>query len=117
MTAAPAAPIDAVAQAKGLLRLSRTAALATIDLASGAPMATLVALASDRDGAPLLLLSTLAQHTKNLAADERASLLLTSSAGRGDPLNRPRLTVRGVLRQRPEPRARERFLAHNPKSK
>src|SRR5208282_574663 len=89
----------------------------TLDRASGAPLTTLVSVASDYDGAPLLLLSTLAQHTRNLAADRRGSLLLTSQPGRGDPLNRPRLTLGGPIAAHPEPRARARFVVRNPKSK
>lgn len=110
-------PFDARAQAKHLLRIARTGALATLGRASGAPLTTLVSVASDYDGAPLLLLSTLAQHTQNLAADPRGSLLLTSPTGRGDPLNRPRLTVGGPIAPHLEPRARARFVARNPKSK
>jgi heme iron utilization protein len=108
---------EARAQAKRLLRLARTGALATLDRATGAPLTTLVSVASDCDGAPLLLLSSLAAHTKNLAADRRASLLLTSPSGRGDPLNRPRLTLGGPIGPHLQPSARARFLARNPKSK
>ena len=112
-----ASPFDARLQAKGLLRIARTGALATLDRASGAPLTTLVAVASDYNGAPLLLLSTLSQHTKNLAGDRRGSLLLTSPSGRGDPLNRPRLTVGGEIVAHPEPTARARFLARNPQAR
>ena len=78
----------AIADAKRLLRLSRTAALATLG-ADGAPLTTWVGCASDFDGAPLFLLSTLAQHTRNLALDARGSLLLTSPPDRGDPTPEP----------------------------
>jgi putative heme iron utilization protein len=108
---------DSGGQAKRLLRIARTAALATLDLGTGAPLTTLVSVGSDYDGAPLLLLSTLARHTRNLAADPRGSLLLTSQPGRGDPLNRPRLTVGGPIAADADPRARARFVARNPKSK
>ena len=64
---------DAAAQAKRLLRISRTGALATLDRASGAPLTTWVGFASDFSGAPLFLLSGLAEHTKNLAHDPRGS--------------------------------------------
>jgi heme iron utilization protein len=112
-----APPFDARSQAKSLLRIARTGALATLDRASGAPLTTLVAVASDYDGSPLFLLSTLSQHTKNLVADPRGSLLLTGPSGRGDPLNRPRLTIGGKVVAHPEPGARARFLARNPKAK
>jgi putative heme iron utilization protein len=113
----PPAPAEAVGEAKRLLRVARTAALATLDGAAGAPLTTLVSVASDYDGAPLLLLSALARHTRNLAVDPRGSLLLTSPPGRGDPLNRPRLTISGLIVTDLEPSARARFLARNPKSK
>jgi hypothetical protein len=108
---------DARGHAKRLLRTARTAALATLERDSGAPLTTLVSVGSDHDGAPLLLLSTLSAHTRNLLADERASLLLTGPSGRGDPLNRPRLTVGGPVAPHDAPSARARFLVRNPKSK
>ena len=106
----------AIADAKRLLRLSRTAALATLG-ADGSPLTTWVGCASDFDGAPLFLLSTLAQHTKDLAGDARGSLLLTSPPDRGDPLNHPRLTVGGPIAPHPDPYARKRYLQRNPKAK
>ena len=106
----------AIADAKRLLRLSRTAALATLG-ADGSPLTTWVGCASDLDGAPLFLLSTLAQHTKDLAGDARGSLLLTSPPDRGDPLNHPRLTIGGPIAAYPDPYARKRYLQRNPKAK
>jgi putative heme iron utilization protein len=106
----------AIADAKRLLRLSRTAALATLG-ADGSPLTTWVGCASDFDGAPLFLLSTLARHTKDLAGDSRGSLLLTSPPDRGDPLNHPRLTVGGPILTHSDPYARKRYLQRNPKAK
>jgi hypothetical protein len=106
----------AIADAKRLLRLSRTGALATLG-ADGAPLTTWVGCASDFDGAPLFLLSTLARHTRNLAGDARASLLLTNAPDRGDPLNHPRLTVGGPVAPHPDAYARKRYLQRNPKAK
>jgi putative heme iron utilization protein len=111
------APPNAAAQAKRLLRISRTGALATLGRETGAPLTTWVGCASDFDGSPLFLFSQLAQHTKNLAADPRASLLLTSPPDRGDPLNHPRVTVGGPIRPHPDPYARKRYLQRNPKAK
>ncbi len=108
---------DAKREAKTLLRTAREAALATRDRLSGAPFATLVGVASDPAGAPLLLLSTLSSHTKNLAADPGASLLLAAPHRRGDPLNRPRLTLVGALKSATEPAAKARYLVRNPKAK
>jgi putative heme iron utilization protein len=106
----------AIADCRRLMRLSRTAALATLG-ADGAPLTTWVGCASDFDGAPLFLLSTLARHTQDIARDPRASLLLTSPPDRGDPLNHPRLTVGGPILADPDPYARKRYLQRNPKAK
>jgi putative heme iron utilization protein len=111
---------DPQTTAKTLLRVTRAGALATIDRNTGHPFASLVNVATDCDGAPLILISRLATHTANLEADGRASLLL-ASAGKGDPLAHPRLTLIGSFMQiarddRREPRLRRRFLARHPKS-
>lgn len=114
---AQAAHAEAVADAKRLMRLARTAALATLEPGSGAPLTTLIGVASDFDGAPLFLMSTLARHTQQLAADPRASLLLSEEPGRGDPLNHPRVTLNGRVEKAGEPRVRARYLQRNPKAK
>jgi hypothetical protein len=115
MSAEPAEPPGARIEAKRLLRLARVGALATID--GGAPLTTLVGVASDWDGSPLFLMSELSRHTRNLAADPRASLLLTSQGGRGDPLNRPRISLGGTVARHPDPSSRARYLERNPKAK
>jgi heme iron utilization protein len=117
---APAAEFDAKAVAKTLLRTTRAGALATIDRNTGHPFASLVNVATDVDGSPIILISRLATHTANLEQDGRASLLLAAS-GRGDPLAHPRLTVLGSFAPLArdaddEARVRRRFLARHPKS-
>lgn len=117
---APTPDFDAVAAAKALLRTTRAGALATIDRNTGHPFGSLVNIATDIDGSPLILISRLSTHTANLEQDKRASLLL-ASVGRGDPLAHPRLTVLGdfapIGREDPnETRLRRRFLARHPKS-
>lgn len=110
-----AAPeFDAAGLARRLLRATRSGALATND-PSGFPLATLVNVATDADGAPLLLVSGLSLHTRNLEADGRAALLLADT-GKGDPLAHPRLTLVGTCRKTDDPRVRRRFLARHPKS-
>lgn len=112
----PSAPdFDAPALAKHLLRALRTGALATLDRDAGFPFASLVTVATDLDGSPLLLMSRLSAHTLNLERDPRASLLL-AQGGKGDPLAHPRLTVIGRAERTAEPRARARFLARHPKA-
>jgi len=117
------APVDpkqahaaAIADVKRLMRLARTGALATLEAKGGAPLTTLLGVASDFDGAPLFLMSTLSRHTRNLAGDPRASLLLTGPHERGDPLNQPRVTLGGLVERCAAPRAKVRYLRRNPKA-
>jgi putative heme iron utilization protein len=117
----PAEPakFDAVAEAKLLLRVTRSAALATLVPDTRQPFATLVNVATAPDAGPILLLSELAAHRRHLSADPRLSLLFYAP-GRGDPLAHPRLTILGRARRidDAERRAalRARFLAYHPKS-
>jgi heme iron utilization protein len=106
---------DAVGMAKSLLRSIRAGALATLDRGAGLPFATLVTVATDHDGSPLLLTSRLSAHTQNLEHDPRASILL-ARGGRGDPLAHPRLTVIGQAARSAEESVRRRFLARHPKA-
>ena len=110
------APFDAIGLSRRLLRSIRSGALATLDPNDGVPFASLVTIATDVDGTPLLLLSRLSAHTRNLLQDPRCSLLF-SAGGKGDPLAHPRLTVTGRAEQTEDPRARARFLARHPKAK
>src|SRR5947208_12937563 len=78
--------------AKALLRATRAGTLGTLDRNTGHPFASLVNVATDMNGSPLILTSRLSTHTANLEHDRRASILLAES-GKGDPLAHPRLTV------------------------
>jgi hypothetical protein len=82
----------------------------------GTPYASLVLIAADLDGSPLLLLSDLAQHSRNIAFDPRVSLLIDGTAGYRDPLTGPRLTVIGQAIAVADPRRLARFTAHHPTS-
>ena len=118
--AQPPADFAPVEVAKSLLRATRAGTLATLDLNSGYPFASLVNVATDADGAPLILVSKLATHTANLEVDGRASLLLAET-GKGDALAHPRLTVLGTFApvaraSADDARVRRRFLARHPKS-
>lgn len=112
----PPADFAPISVAKALLRATRAGTLATLDRNTGHPFASLVNIATDIDGAPLILVSRLSTHTANLEIDPRASVLLAAT-GKGDPLAHPRLTVLGeFLRIDDEPRLPRRFLARHPKS-
>ena len=79
---------------KSLLRRSRQGALATLMAGSGDPYCSLVNVASHPDGSPILLISRLALHTKNLLADPRVSLMLDERV-EGDPLEGSRIMLSG----------------------
>jgi putative heme iron utilization protein len=83
---------------------------------AGIPYGSLVPVASSGEGLPLLLVSHLAQHTKNLVADGRASLLVLEPTA-GDPQQAARATLLGTARRldgAEEGAARARYLAAHP---
>ena len=88
----PTADSNASNLARSLLRRSRQGALATLMAGSGDPYCSLVNVASHADGAPILLLSRLALHTKNILGDNRVSLMLDERAA-GDPLEGARIML------------------------
>lgn len=108
------------AVARRLLRAADRAALATSIAgrepvgAESWPYASLVLLACDHDAAPLLLMSDLAEHSKNIGGDPRAALLIDGTAGRTDPLTGPRVTVLGTVEKTEDPRLKARFVARHP---
>src|SRR6202451_4371184 len=90
----PKADINPSKLARSLLRRGRQGALATLMAGSGDPYCSLVNLASHPDGSPILLISRLALHTKNVLGDARVSLMLDERAA-GDPLEGARIMLAG----------------------
>jgi putative heme iron utilization protein len=112
----PDPDFDPKKAAKTLLREGRSGALATLMPESGDPYCSLVNVATAADGAPLMLLSTLALHTKNILADPRASLMLDERKS-GDPLEGARIMVMGRLNSvsaEADTALRVRYLAAHP---
>jgi putative heme iron utilization protein len=89
---------DAGRLARSLLRRSRQGALATLAPGSGDPYCSLVNVASHPDGSPILLISRLALHTRNILGDSRVSLMLDERAA-GDPLEGSRIMLAGQAEQ------------------
>ncbi|MBO6508096.1 MAG: HugZ family protein [Roseibium sp.] len=111
---------DARRLAKGLVRSARFGALAAIDAASGHPLASRVATATDMDGTPVILTSTLSGHTAAILKDPNCSLLV-GEPGKGDPLAHPRVSLfcQASRIERNDPsneRIRRRYLARHPKA-
>jgi heme iron utilization protein len=102
-----------------LLREARHGLLSTNGLEpAGIPYGSLVVVATTGEGVPVVLVSHLAQHTKNLVADGRASLLVLEATG-GDPQQAARATLLGTARRldgAEEAEARARFLAVHPEA-
>src|ERR1700744_4424386 len=90
----PTLDFDPARSARVLLRRSRQGALATLMADSGDPYCSLANLASHPDGSPILLISRLAVHTRNILADNRVSLML-DERGPGDPLEGARIMLAG----------------------
>jgi putative heme iron utilization protein len=65
---------------------------------SGDPYCSLVNVASHCDGSPILLISRLALHTRNILADSRVSLMLDERV-EGDPLEGARIMLAGRAEQ------------------
>ncbi|UCF51629.1 MAG: DUF2470 domain-containing protein [Bradyrhizobium sp.] len=94
----PTPDFDPGKLARSLLGRSRQGALATLMVGSGDPYCSLVNLASHPDGSPILLISGLAVHTRNILADSRFSLMLDERAA-GDPLEGARIMLSGRAEQ------------------
>jgi putative heme iron utilization protein len=94
----PTADLGSANLARGLLRRSRQGALATLMTGTGDPYCSLVNLASHPDGSPILLISRLALHTRNILSDPRVSLMLDERSA-GDPLEGARIMVAGTAEE------------------
>jgi putative heme iron utilization protein len=101
-----------LAAAAALAVAARSATLATLD--EGAPHASLVTPAWDEGGAPVLLLSSLAAHTRHLVANPACALLLQGEAPGPNPQTTPRLSLSGTAARVPAEAARERYLKTHP---
>ena len=96
------------------MRTRPYATLATTLAADGWPYVSLVQVACRHDASPLLLISRLAAHTRNIASDARISLLFDGTEGHDDRLSGARVTVLGTARPSDARDDRERFLARHP---
>ncbi len=99
-----------------LARHATKAALATHDEEFGAPLASLVSIAFNQSGAPLLLLSDLARHSSNIATNGRVSVLFDRTGDQSDPLEGPRITYIGTAKITANEADRQRFLARHPEA-
>ena len=109
----PTPDFKSAVAAKKLLREGRSGALATLMAGSGDPYCSLVNVATASDGAPLLLISRLAVHTRNILADPRVSLMVDERRA-GDPLEGARVMLMGTAAATGGAASRRRYLARQP---
>jgi heme iron utilization protein len=105
---------DAMEQAKAMIGAGGTAALSVLDIDGGTPFTTLVNVAADAALRPLLLISSLAHHSKCLAKDPRASLMLHAPLVAEDPMLTFRVTLLGPFEEVAAGDAEAAFLARHP---
>lgn len=104
--------------ARRLLRSQHSAALATLSSKLGGhPFATAVDYFTDHRGWPVFLVSALAEHARNIAADPRVSLLVQGNVSEAQAS--PRLTLAGkAMRIADEQHAdlQQRYLRYFPET-
>ena len=98
--------------ARLLLRATRQASLATVG--DGQPFASLVTPAVGPDGAVLMLLSGLSEHTRHLRAEPRCALLFAGASTDENPQTASRITISGVAQLSGDPSLKAYWLARHP---
>lgn len=115
----PASRLTPGEEARTLVARATRGALSTLAVEPpGYPFGSVAPYGLLADGTPVLFMSAMAEHTRNLDADPRAALLVTEGDGGGDPLAVGRVTLLGrveVITEDPDvAQAREAYLAANP---
>ena len=104
------------AKVRALVEAERHATLATL-ADDGAPFGSLVGYSLTSAGEPFVFVSRLAEHTKNLLRDPRASLLVAAMGH--EPLASPRVTLVGRFQPAPAEQSAalvEAFVARHPEA-
>jgi heme oxygenase (biliverdin-IX-beta and delta-forming) len=108
-------------RARTLVHVARTGTLSTHSRkVAGFPFGSVAPYGVDENGRPTLLVSTMAMHTQNIAADPRASLLVTQPDWSDDPLAGARVTLVGQVERVPDgdgASVREDYLARQPNAR
>ncbi len=111
---------EAIVPKEEIVRLMQLpkAAFGTIASREGGnyPSVSLVVPALDDTGMPLLLLSDLSDHVRNLGNSPRASLLFDGTGGIEEPLTGPRVTLLGEVSVTTDPKHRTQYLAARPET-
>ena len=98
-----------------MLRGVHHGALGTVMKGDDAPYVSLASVATDHDGSPLFLFSTIAAHTINIGANPQVALfIMPEGTVAHSPQTIPRVTIMGRITASLTPRHRHRFLARHP---
>lgn len=87
---------DARALGRKLMDEAKFGSIAVLEPETGMPVVSRVAVATDSDGELIFLASELSNHSKALAGDGRASIMV-GEPGKGDPLAHPRISLIGQV--------------------
>ena len=98
--------------ARCLMRAVPAATLAT--QSDGQPFASLVTPACAADLSVLLWLSSLSEHTRQLAREPRCALLFQGEAAEANPQTAPRVSVTGLAERIEDAALKARWLARHP---
>ena len=102
---------SAAEEARTVVASTNVGALASLS-DGGDPWSSLFVFGTLPNGAPVLLLSTMAEHGRNLRRDPRASLSVADPAAADDPLEGARVTLAGRVEQPSGERRRAALAAH-----
>jgi putative heme iron utilization protein len=117
----PAPRPTAAEAARTLADHQSQATLSTLAIdPAGHPFGSVAPYALLGDGTPVVFISALAEHTRNLTADPRASLLIATSNTFGDPMDAGRVTLLGTaskLADHDVAVAKEHYLSRHPRAR
>jgi hypothetical protein len=100
---------------RALLASQRHGVLATLSARhAGWPFASVTPYALTERGEPILLLSDLAEHTRNIKADSRASLFVQAEGD--DPQASARVTLLGRVQTTADEALRKPYLERHPEA-
>ena len=109
------AQIELAQKIRWLMRGSRSAFLSTVTTNSW-PYGSMVTVAIDQDASPLLLMSTLSDHTRNLEHSDRGALLFSEPNRHRNPQRSARATVMGRIRKTKKTDHAARFHTMHPEA-
>ena len=111
---------EACQLARKLIDQAQFASIGVLEPQTGMPIVSRISLATDKNGNPIFLASHLSNHSKALAMDPRASIMV-GEPGKGDPLAHPRITLIGTIEKidrasKERDNLRDPYLARHPKT-